>query len=126
MGETITLTAADGHTFSAYRAGPDSANKALVVVQEIFGVNHHIRNMADRFAAHGYAVIAPALFDRAERDVELGYQAADVAAGRDLRAKVPDAGAMADITAAGARREPSNSAYCPMPPMMPMLSSSSN
>ncbi len=101
MGETITLTAADGHTFSAYRAGPDSATKALVVVQEIFGVNHHIRNMADRFAAHGYAVIAPALFDRAERDVELGYQAADVAAGRDLRAKVPDAGAMADITAAG-------------------------
>jgi carboxymethylenebutenolidase len=72
------------------------------MAQEIFGVNHHMRNMADRFAAHGYAVIVPALFDRAERDVELGYTPADVATGRDLRAKVPDAGAVADIMAAGA------------------------
>ncbi|MBN8889107.1 MAG: carboxymethylenebutenolidase [Rhodospirillales bacterium 70-18] len=100
MGTTITLTAADGHSFSAYRAGPDTAAKALVVVQEIFGVNHHIRNVCDRFAAQGYAVIAPALFDRTSRNAELGYTAEDVAKGRDLRAGVPDAGAMADIEAA--------------------------
>jgi carboxymethylenebutenolidase len=66
------LKAADGFSFSAYVAGPANATKG-VVVQEIFGVNHHIRDMADRFAALGYAVVAPALFDRAQRDVELGY-----------------------------------------------------
>ena len=100
MGTTIQLTAADGHQFSAYRAGPDNAAKALVIVQEIFGVNHHIRNVCDRFAAQGYLVIAPALFDRAMPGSELGYTAEDVAKGRDLRAMVPDAGAMADIEAA--------------------------
>lgn len=100
MGETITLAAADGHSFSAYRAGPADATKALVVVQEIFGVNHHMRNMADRFAAHGYLTITPALFDRAERGVELGYTADDIARGRTLRAQVPDAGVMLDIQAA--------------------------
>ena len=64
MGETIQLKAADGFSFSAYVAGPANATKGVVVVQEIFGVNHHIRDMADRFAAEGYAVVAPALFDR--------------------------------------------------------------
>ena len=100
MGSTITLTAADGHTFSAYKAGPANAKAGIVVIQEIFGVNHHIRNMADKLAAEGYLVIAPALFDRAERDVELGYTGDDVAAGRALRGKVPDAGAMLDVEAA--------------------------
>jgi carboxymethylenebutenolidase len=96
------LKAADGHTLSAYRAGPEDATRALVVVQEIFGVNHHIRNVCDRFAAEGYLVIAPALFDRAERGAELGYTADDIARGRELRAKVPDAGALADVEAAAA------------------------
>ena len=59
MGETIQLKAADGFSFSAYVAGPANATKGVVVVQEIFGVNHHIRDMADRFAALGYAVVAP-------------------------------------------------------------------
>jgi carboxymethylenebutenolidase len=98
----IELTAADGHRLSAYRAGPDDATRALVVVQEIFGVNRHMRHVCDALAAEGYLVIAPALFDRVERNVELGYEPADVARGRDLRAKVPAEGTMADIEAAAA------------------------
>ena len=73
MGETIRLSASDGHEFAAYRADPQVAPKgALVVIQEIFGVNAHIRSVCDGFAAEGYAAIAPALFDRVERGVELG------------------------------------------------------
>jgi carboxymethylenebutenolidase len=98
----IELTAADGHRLSAYRAGPADAKRALVVVQEIFGVNRHMRHVCDTLAAEGYQVIAPALFDRVERGVELGYEAADVARGRDLRAKVPAEGTMADVEAAAA------------------------
>jgi hypothetical protein len=63
MGKTITVTTADGHTFSAYTAGDDNATKGIVVIQEIFGVNHHIQDMADKFAAAGYKTIAPAMFD---------------------------------------------------------------
>jgi carboxymethylenebutenolidase len=100
MGEMTTLTAADGHTLSAWRTGPADAARALVVVQEIFGVNQHMRNVCARFAAAGYAVIAPALFDRTARGVELGYTADDVARGRALRAEVPEAGTVADIEAA--------------------------
>lgn len=99
MGSTIELTAADGHRFSAWQDGPKDARHALVVVQEIFGVNSHMRHVCAELAAAGYAVIAPALFDRAERGVELGYAADDVARGRDLRAKVPDAGVVADVEA---------------------------
>ena len=102
MGNTINLTAADGHSFSAYVAGPADATKGVVVIQEIFGVNHHMRDMADRFAALGYAVVAPALFDRTERGVELGYTADDVAKGRDYRMKLSDAQVMADVEAAAA------------------------
>ena len=102
MGTTIQLTAADGHKFSAYVAGPADATKGVVVVQEIFGVNHHMRDMADRFAALGYAVVAPALFDRAEPNVELGYTADDIATGRDYRMKLTDAQVMADVEAAAA------------------------
>ena len=102
MGNTIELTAGDAHRFSAYQAGPETG-KALVVVQEIFGVNSHIRRVCDRFAAAGFRVIAPALFDRAERGVELGYTQEDVAKGLEYRAKVPEAGAMADIEAAAAK-----------------------
>jgi carboxymethylenebutenolidase len=98
----IELTAADGHTLAAWKDGPTDAKKALVVVQEIFGVNHHMRNVCDRFVKNGYAVVAPALFDRAARGVELGYKPEDVARGRELRSKVPEAGTMADIEAAAA------------------------
>jgi carboxymethylenebutenolidase len=100
MGEMIELTAADGFTFSAYAAGPADATKGVVVVQEIFGVNHHIRDMADRFAALGYAVVAPALFDRTEKGVELGYTAEDIGKGRAYRMKLSDAQVMLDIEAA--------------------------
>ena len=102
MGTTITLTASDGHTFSAYTAGPANAKAGVVVIQEIFGVNHHIRDMADRFAALGYAVVAPALFDRTERGVELGYTADDIAKGRDYRMKLSDPQVMLDVEAAAA------------------------
>jgi carboxymethylenebutenolidase len=74
MSQTIKLTAADGVIIDAYRAEPVGTPKGgLVVLQEIFGVNAHIRSVADRFAAEGYLVIAPALFDRVEAGVELGY-----------------------------------------------------
>ncbi|MGH1570708.1 dienelactone hydrolase family protein [Methylobacterium sp. P31] len=96
----ISLKAADGHALSGYEAGPDTASAGLVVVQEIFGVNGHIRNVCERFAAEGFFVIAPALFDRAQRGVELGYTQDDIQAGLALRAKIPEAGAIADITAA--------------------------
>lgn len=70
----IELTAADGHTFEAYRADPVGPPRGgVVVIQEIFGVNTHIRSVTDRFATAGYTAIAPALFDRVERGVELGY-----------------------------------------------------
>ena len=100
MSETISLTASDGHTLSAYVAGPPDAKHRLVVIQEIFGVNRHMREVCDAFAAQGYRVVAPALFDRAQRGVELGYTPEDVARGRDLRAAVPESGVMTDVEAA--------------------------
>jgi carboxymethylenebutenolidase len=100
MGQTVTLRAADGHTLSAYRAGPDAAARSLVVVQEIFGVNGHIRKVCDRFAAEGYTAIAPALFDRVEQGVELGYGQDGIARGRALRAKLTERDLLADVEAA--------------------------
>ncbi len=86
MGAMIKLTASDGHTFDAYRADPTGAPKGgIVVIQEIFGVNKHIREVADSYAADGYLAIAPAVFDRQKTGVELGYVGDDVAAGRDLK-----------------------------------------
>jgi len=101
MGETVKLTANDKHSFDAYVARPDDQPKAgLVIVQEIFGVNQHIRRMADGFAKDGYLAIAPALFDRVERGIELGYDKDDVAAGRAIRAKISWDQAMSDVSAA--------------------------
>ncbi|MGD0432350.1 MAG: dienelactone hydrolase family protein [Acetobacteraceae bacterium] len=102
MGQTIQLKASDGFTLDAYVAGPASAAKGIVVIQEIFGVNHHMRDMADRFAAAGYAVVAPSLFDRVEKGVELGYTQADIDSGRGLRMKLSDAQVMLDVEAAAA------------------------
>ena len=96
----IELTASDGHRLAAWRDGPANATRALVVVQEIFGVNNHMRNVCARFAREGYAVIAPALFDRTQRGTELTYSPEDVARGRALRSHVPEAGTLADIEAA--------------------------
>ena len=100
MGQMIELTAADGHKLGAYKAGPEDATAGLVVIQEIFGVNHHMRTVCDAFAEAGYAVIAPALFDRAEPGVELGYGEADRKRGMALRGQVPAEGTMADVLAA--------------------------
>jgi carboxymethylenebutenolidase len=102
VGNTIQLKAADGFALSAYTAGPETATKGIVVVQEIFGLNHHIRDMADRFAAQGYAVVAPALFDRVEKGVELGYAQGDIDAGRGYRMKLNDAQVISDVEAAAA------------------------
>ncbi len=89
MGEMLTLTSEDGFKFSAYRATPaGKARGALVVVQEIFGVNHHIKNVTDSFAADGYAALAPALFDRVEPGFETGYAQADIERGRAVRGKL--------------------------------------
>ena len=74
MGEFVTVKASDGHELSAYVAEPEGSPRgALVVVQEIFGVNAHIRSVADSYASAGYLVIAPALFDRIERGVDINY-----------------------------------------------------
>ncbi len=101
MGEMIKLTARDGVTIGAYKAEPaHRARGGIVVLQEIFGVNHHIRNVADGFAAAGYLVIAPAIFDRVERDAELGYSPKDVRKGLNLRSRTKLQNALADIEAA--------------------------
>jgi carboxymethylenebutenolidase len=101
MGQTITLAAKDGHKLQAYRADPAGKPRgALVVLQEIFGVNQHMRRLADDFAAQGYVAVTPALFDRVEKGIELGYDAKSVEAGRDIRGKVPLDGTLADLQAA--------------------------
>ena len=88
MGEYVKLTAADGHQFDAYRAEPNAeVSGAVVVIQEIFGVNTHIREVTDAFAQEGYLAIAPAIFDRFERGIELGYEPDDIATGQILKAK---------------------------------------
>jgi len=100
MPET-TLTAADGHRLDTYRAVPPSTPKGgLVVVQEIFGVNDHIREVTDGFARDGYLAIAPALFDRVERGVELGYDDEGFQRGRALVGALPQEGLLSDLAAA--------------------------
>ncbi len=85
MGKTVTLTAEDGFELSAYRAGPEGEAKgSVVVVQEIYGVDGYIRDVCERFAADGFAAIAPALFDRVRRDVELAYCESGLVKGREL------------------------------------------
>lgn len=79
MGEHVTLRASDGHELDAYVARPSgSPIGGLVVVQEAFGVNSHIRSVADRYAEDGFLAVAPALYDRFERGVELGYSGEDM------------------------------------------------
>jgi carboxymethylenebutenolidase len=103
MGENINLTAKDGATIGAYRSAPaDEPKGGMVVLQEIFGVNHHIRAVADRYAAAGYLTIAPALFDRVEAGVELGYGEADRPRAMDIRGKTKLEETLADIEAAAA------------------------
>ncbi len=104
MGQFIKLTAADGFTLPAYVAQPEGPPRgAVVVLQEIFGVNSHIREVADRFAAQGYLAVAPATFERFKPGVELGYTDADMQAGFALKTAVtglPAPGVLQDVQAA--------------------------
>jgi len=102
MGEWLQATASDGFRVSAYRARPEGQAKvrgAIVVVQEIFGVNSHVRGVCDGFAQDGYVAIAPALFDRYQRNFEVGYSPADRAQGRELKAKATTELALLDVAA---------------------------
>ena len=101
MGKMIEITAADGFRLAAYRADPAGAPKgALVVAQEIFGVNSHIRSVCDGYAADGYLAIAPALFDRYRKGVDIGYTPEDIAKGRELKAMAKTDAALLDVAAA--------------------------
>ena len=96
----IMLTASDGFEFAAHEAkAPDKPRGGLVVLQEIFGVNPHIRKVADEYAADGYHVIAPGIFERGERNFAVGYEKADADRGVALRAKIPLEQTLLDIAA---------------------------
>ena len=102
MGCRIKLQSADGFQFAAWEALPEGAPKAgVVVIQEIFGVNSHIREVAEGYAAAGYAALAPQIFDRVAPDVELGYTEADMGRGIELAfRKLHMANTLADLQAA--------------------------
>lgn len=100
MGSTTQLTAADGHKFEVYLAEPAApANTAVVIIQEIFGVNSHIRSVADDYASEGFWAIGPALFDRVERHLELGYGAEERKRGMEVAKKVGLDTALRDVEA---------------------------
>ena len=101
MGQDISLNAGDGHTLGAYKADPLGSPKgAVVIIQEIFGVNSHVRSICDQYAAAGYVAIAPALFDRVEPGLDLGYGEEDFGKGRETRGKLDNDGIIADVQAA--------------------------
>src|ERR1700761_1425426 len=101
MSETQRLTASDSHQLDAYVARPTGQPIAgLVVIQEIFGVNQHIRSVADGYARDGFLVAAPALFDRVERGVELPYDGPEAKKGMEIRQKLTIDDAMKDVDAA--------------------------
>ena len=82
MGQIIELTADDGHKLNAYKVEPSGNTKAgIVVIQEIFGVNIHIKDVCNRLADQGYITIAPALFDRVKPEIDLGYSEDDLGEG---------------------------------------------
>ena len=87
MGEIINATASDGHEFDIYLAqSKGSPRGGIVLIQEIFGVNNHIKSVAERFSSNGYLVGAPSLFDRVQPDIQLGYSTEDVIRGKELKA----------------------------------------
>ena len=102
MGEFIQLTASDGFNLNAYKATPDGEVKGqVVVVQEIFGVNIHIREVCDGYAAEGYVALSPALFDRVEPGIELGYESDDMTRGVEIaRGKLKPMNTLMDVQAA--------------------------
>ncbi|HUB97500.1 MAG TPA: dienelactone hydrolase family protein [Stellaceae bacterium] len=101
MGQTIQLTAKDGFKLGAYKADPEGKPRgAVVVIQEIFGVNHHIKDVTDRYAALGYVAIAPQVFDRAEKDFDAGYDQPSMERGRGARGKITNEQLLMDTQAA--------------------------
>ena len=101
MGQFTTIMARDGHEFQAWLAAPPGRPRgALLVIQEIFGVNSHIRQVTDGFAAEGYTAIAPSLFDRVRRGIELGYTPADRQEGAGYRAQLTPENTLRDLAAA--------------------------
>ncbi|HLL21018.1 MAG TPA: dienelactone hydrolase family protein, partial [Kofleriaceae bacterium] len=97
----LQLTASDGHQLAAYVATPTGSPRgAIVVIQEIFGVNTHIRAVADGWANDGYLAIAPSLFDRVERDVKLDYTPDAIQRGRELKVKITTEWMARDVAAA--------------------------
>lgn len=102
MGTEIELTAEDGHTLGGYRADPrGDARGAVLVLQEIFGVNDHIREVCERFAAEGYVALAPALYDRSSRqNCQLGYSCEGIELGRKLREEFAWDDSLKDVAAA--------------------------
>jgi carboxymethylenebutenolidase len=101
VGQDITLTASDGFKLGGYRADPTGAPKgAIVVIQEIFGVNHHIRSVCDRLAQEGYVAIAPSIFDRSEPNFQSGYSPEEIAIARKFVANPDWAAILRDTQAA--------------------------
>jgi len=99
-GEFTTLMARDGHEFNAWLVAPRGpARGAVVIAQEIFGVNRHIRAVAESFAAAGYVTIAPCLYDRIRRGIELGYSEKETQEGRGYRLQIPKEKTLADLSA---------------------------
>jgi carboxymethylenebutenolidase len=96
----LQLRAADGHEFSVYFVRPEGTPRgAVVVIQEIFGVNSHIRRVVEQYAAEGYVAAAPALFDRQKKGIELGYGPDDLQKGIEYMMKADPAGVLADVNA---------------------------
>ena len=101
MGTMIKLTASDGHKLDAYRAEPAGKPRgAIVVIQEIFGVNSHIKSVADGFAADGYLAIAPAMYDRVQPNYDTGYTQPEIQAGLAVMQKLDWKQTMLDVDAA--------------------------
>jgi carboxymethylenebutenolidase len=101
MGEFTTIMARDGHEFQAWLAAPSGRPRgAVLVIQEIFGVNSHIRGVTDDFAASGFTAIAPALFDRVRRGIELTYSSTDMQEGAGYRKQITPEKALLDLAAA--------------------------
>ncbi len=101
MSEFTTIMSRDGHEFRAWLAAPPGkARGAIVVVQEIFGVNSHIRSVADGYAADGYVTIAPSLFDRVRKGIELGYTQQDVQEGFGYVQQLKPEQTLLDLSAA--------------------------
>ena len=100
MGEIINATASDGHEFDIYLAqAKGSPRGGIVLIQEIFGVNNHIKNVAEKFSSNGYLVGAPSLFDRVQPDIQLGYSTEDIRRGRELKDNLGNESPLMDITA---------------------------